>query len=64
MAFIDKINPDVHSHQFRHSMATHLIDDGVNVFNVSKILGHQSVATTMKIHWHYTKDDRKGNQSD
>lgn len=38
----------VHSHQFRHSMATHLIDDGVNVFNVSKILGHQSVATTMK----------------
>ena len=25
-----------------------LIDDGVNVFNVSKIVGHQSVATTMK----------------
>ena len=48
MAFVDKINPDVHSHQFRHSMATHLIDDGVNVFNVSNILGHQSVATTMK----------------
>lgn len=38
----------VHSHQFRHSMATHLIDDGINVFNVSKILGHKSVATTMK----------------
>ena len=38
----------VHSHQFRHSMATHLIDDGINVFNVSKILGHKSVETTMK----------------
>ena len=34
--------------QFRHSMATHLIDDGVNVFRVSKFLGHKSVSTTMK----------------
>lgn len=32
MVFIDKINPD------RHSMATHLIDDGVNVFNVSNVI--------------------------
>ena len=29
-------------------MATHLIDDGVNVFSVSKFLGHKSVSTTMK----------------
>lgn len=32
MAFIDKIYPD------RHSMATYLIDDGVNVFNVSNVI--------------------------
>ena len=38
----------IHTHQFRHSMATHLIDDGVNVFSVSKFLGHKSVSTTMK----------------
>jgi site-specific recombinase XerD len=38
----------IHTHQFRHSMATHLIDDGVNVFCVSKFLGHKSVSTTMK----------------
>ena len=38
----------IHSHQFRHSMATHMIDDGINVFNVSKFLGHKSVSTTMK----------------
>ena len=33
---------------FRPDFLSILIDDGVNVFNVSKILGHQSVATTMK----------------
>lgn len=38
----------IHTHQFRHSMATHMIDDGVNVFSVSKFLGHKSVSTTMK----------------
>ena len=38
----------IHTHQFRHSMATHMIDDGINIFNVSKFLGHKSVATTMK----------------
>lgn len=40
--------PDnVHSHQFRHSMATHLLEDGMNVFQISKMLGHESVETTM-----------------
>ena len=37
----------VHSHQFRHSMATHSLDDGMNVFQISKMLGHKSVETTM-----------------
>lgn len=37
----------IHSHQFRHSMATHLLEDGMNVFQISKILGHESVETTM-----------------
>lgn len=37
----------VHSHQFRHSMATHLLEDGMNVFQISKMLGHASVETTM-----------------
>ena len=40
--------PDnVHSHQFRHSMATHLLEDGMNVFQISKMLGHENVETTM-----------------
>ena len=37
----------VHSHQFRHSIATHLLEDGMNVFQISKMLGHASVETTM-----------------
>lgn len=37
----------IHSHQFRHSMATHLLEDNMNVFSISKMLGHKSVETTM-----------------
>ena len=37
----------IHSHQFRHSMATHCLEDGMNVFQISKMLGHKSVGTTM-----------------
>lgn len=38
---------NVHSHQFRHSMATHCLEDGMNVYMISKMLGHESVNTTM-----------------
>ena len=37
----------IHSHQFRHSIATHLLEDDMNVFQISKMLGHKSVETTM-----------------
>jgi len=43
--------PDVplnlHAHQFRHAKASHLLDDGMNVAQVSKILGHANLSTTM-----------------
>lgn len=42
-----EVPDNVHSHQFRHSMATHLLEDGMNVFQISKMLGHASVETTM-----------------
>ena len=29
-------------------MAIHMIDDGINVFNVSKFHGHKCISTTMK----------------
>lgn len=42
-----EVPESVHTHQFRHSMATHCLDDGMNIFQISKMLGHKSVHTTM-----------------
>ena len=39
-----KITP----HSLRHSYATHLIEAGVNLLEVKKILGHRSILTTAK----------------
>ena len=37
----------VHSHQFRHGKASHWIEDGLNVLQVSFLLGHAQLETTM-----------------
>ena len=39
-------------HQFRHSHATNLINDGVNVVAVSRRLGHADVSMTLRIYTH------------
>ena len=43
--------PDVplnlHAHQFRHAKASHWIEDGLNVLQISFMLGHEQLETTM-----------------
>ena len=37
----------MHPHQLRHSAATHWLDDGMNIVQISYLLGHEQLQTTM-----------------
>lgn len=38
---------NVHPHRFRRTLATHLIDHGMPIQEVSRLLGHENINTTM-----------------
>ena len=42
------LNINVTPHTFRHTTATHSLNHGMNVVEVSKLLGHESIETTMQ----------------
>ena len=42
------INKDVHVHTLRHTFATHLLEDGLDIITVKDLMGHVRIETTME----------------
>lgn len=52
-----EIDKDPTVHDLRHTYASELIRNGVDIKTVSEILGHKDIATTMNIYVHKNDDD-------
>jgi len=42
-----QISKEVNLHSLRHSYATHLLEEGVNIVTIKELLGHAEITTTM-----------------
>ena len=56
--------PPIHPHKFRHTQASLLISEGVDILTVSKRLGHAKVSTTLDIYSHVlAKSDQQASNT-
>jgi len=56
------VNKSATLHTLRHSFATHLLEQGVSIVHIQKLLGHSNINTTM-IYTHIAKADLLGIKS-
>lgn len=42
------IKKEVHTHTMRHSFATHLLEDGMDIITLKGLLGHENIETTLE----------------
>lgn len=49
---------EITTHTFRHSYATHLLEDGLDLFTIKDLLGHAGIETTL-VYLHIAQLDKK-----
>lgn len=42
-----EVPAEIHAHQLRHAKASHWLEDGMNIVQISFLLGHAQLQTTM-----------------